>query len=267
MRSLEDMMSLTGKCAVVTGAAGGIGIKIAETIAELGGRLILVDVQSTDWTPVVSHLTSHWPTVDIQCINCDLEQEKERDKLIAQVLGDNDRVHLFVHSAAFVGSQSLVGWVTEFEHQSLETWRRAFEVNLTAAFHLTQGLTQSLKLSGGSVILISSIYGELGPDYSLYDDTAMGNPAAYAASKGGIIQLTRWLSTTLAPDIRVNCLSPGGVERGQNSVFIKRYERRTPLARMANEEDFKGVIALLGTQAGSYITGQNIMVDGGWSVW
>lgn len=95
----------------------------------------------------------------------------------------------------------------------------------------------------------------------------MGNPAAYAASKGGLIQLTRWLATTLAPAVRVNSVSPGGIARGQPDEFVKRYEARTPLRRMATEEDFKGIIALLASDASSYITGQDIMLDGGWSAW
>jgi len=95
----------------------------------------------------------------------------------------------------------------------------------------------------------------------------MGNPAAYAASKGGLIQLTRWLATTLAPAVRVNSVSPGGVARGQSEDFIKRYVSRTPLGRMATEEDLKGIVALLASDASAYITGQNIMVDGGWSAW
>ena len=95
----------------------------------------------------------------------------------------------------------------------------------------------------------------------------MGNPAAYAASKGGIVQLTRWLSTTLAPDIRVNTLSPGGVFRNQPEVFVKRYEEKVPLGRMATEEDFKGSVAFLASDLSQYVTGQNMLVDGGWGAW
>jgi len=95
----------------------------------------------------------------------------------------------------------------------------------------------------------------------------MGNPAAYSASKGGLIQLTRWLATTIAPDIRVNCISPGGVWRNQPDEFVKRYEAKTPLRRMATEEDLKGIIAYLASDLSTYVTGQNIVVDGGWTAW
>ncbi len=123
------------------------------------------------------------------------------------------------------------------------------------------------KNNNGSIINIASTYGIVGPDYSLYEGTEMGNPAAYAASKGGLIQLTRWLSTTMAPNTRVNAVSPGGVFRHQPEKFVSRYEKRTPLARMATEEDFKGVIAFLAGDLSSYVTGQNIVIDGGWTTW
>ena len=119
----------------------------------------------------------------------------------------------------------------------------------------------------GSIINVASIYGVLGPNYSLYEGTDMGNPAAYAVSKGGLIQLTRWLSTTLAPDIRVNTISPGGVFRNQADEFVHRYESRTPLGRMAREEDFIGVTAYLASDLSAYVTGQNLIVDGGWTAW
>ena len=95
----------------------------------------------------------------------------------------------------------------------------------------------------------------------------MGNPAAYAAGKGGLLQLTRWLATVLAPDIRVNAISPGGVWRNQPEAFLKRYIERTPLKRMAAEEDIKGAVVYLASDMSSYVTGQNLMVDGGFTVW
>ena len=95
----------------------------------------------------------------------------------------------------------------------------------------------------------------------------MGNPAAYAASKGGLLQLTRWLSTTLAPSVRANAISPGGVYRNQPISFVKRYEARTPLGRMATEEDIVGAVVYLASDLSTYVTGQNLIVDGGWTAW
>jgi NAD(P)-dependent dehydrogenase (short-subunit alcohol dehydrogenase family) len=102
---------------------------------------------------------------------------------------------------------------------------------------------------------------------NLYEGTTMGNPAAYAGSKGGLIQLTKWLATSLAPEIRVNCVSPGGLARGQAPEFIEKYVAKTPLKRMGTEEDFMGVIAFLASDLSAWVTGQNIMVDGGWTTW
>jgi NAD(P)-dependent dehydrogenase (short-subunit alcohol dehydrogenase family) len=172
-----------------------------------------------------------------------------------------------VNNAALVGTSDLVGWAVPFEKQSIDTWRRAIEVNLTAVFDLCQGLTPLLNATkNASIINIASIYGINAPDWSLYEGTSLGNPAAYGVSKGGLIQLTRWLSTTLAPNVRVNAISPGGIFRNQPEEFVKRYSSRTPLKRMATENDFRGAIAFLATDMSRYVTGQVISVDGGWGI-
>jgi NAD(P)-dependent dehydrogenase (short-subunit alcohol dehydrogenase family) len=107
-----------------------------------------------------------------------------------------------------------------------------------------------------------------GPDNRLYEGMeGVGNAAAYAASKGGILQLSRWLATSLAPSVRVNAISPGGIERGQDPTFIDRYAARTPMGRMGTEDDLKGAIAFLSSDLSTYVTGQNIVVDGGWTAW
>ena len=174
---------------------------------------------------------------------------------------------IIINNAAFVGTSELTGWATDFEDQTVETWRRVMEVNLTSVFDLCKGLSLKLKASkNGSIINMASIYGSNAPDYSLYEGTNMANPAAYAVSKGGLIQLTRWLSSTVAPDIRVNAISFGGVFRDQDKKFVKRYVTQTPMNRMATEEDVKGIIAYLSSDLSKYVTGQDFIVDGGWSV-
>jgi NAD(P)-dependent dehydrogenase (short-subunit alcohol dehydrogenase family) len=265
MKKISDLISLKGKCALVTGAVGGIGQEIAMTIAELGGNLILVDLPGSNYDLLKRKLQEN-SEVNIDCVDCNLESEKSRIELIDQVLAQNTKLDILINNAAFVGDSNLDGWTDEFSKQTIETWNRAIAVNLTAPFHLSQGFTPLLKKSGnGSIINIASIYGINAPDYSLYDGTNMGNPAGYSASKGGLIQLTRWLSSTVAPDIRVNSISPGGVLRNQPKQFVKRYAQRTPLGRMAIEEDFKGTIAYLASNLSMYVTGQNILVDGGWT--
>jgi NAD(P)-dependent dehydrogenase (short-subunit alcohol dehydrogenase family) len=266
MKKIEDLINLEGRRALITGATGGIGQEIALTIAELGGDLILIDRPNSNYDLVKKSVLDNWD-VDIECIDCDLEDENSRISLIKDVIKSGVNLDILINNAAFVGESNLKGWIEDFDKQSVGTWNRALEVNLTAPFHLSQAFTPLLKKSKtGSIINIASIYGVNAPDYSLYKGTSMGNPAGYSASKGGLIQFTRWLSTTIAPDIRVNAVSPGGVYRNQPAEFVKRYEARTPLGRMATEEDFKGVIAYLSSDLSRYVTGQNIIVDGGWSV-
>ena len=267
MRNIKDLMNLKGRTALITGATGGIGQAAAITIAELGGDLLLVDRPRSDYALIKQRILEKH-NVNIEQMDCDLENEESRQYLIDKVNGYDKDLNIIINNAAFVGESDLRGWATDFENQDIETWRRALEVNLTAIFHLSKGLVKKLKNSGsGSIINMSSIYGVNGPNHSLYKGTEMGNPAAYSVSKGGLIQLTRWLATTIAPNVRVNCISPGGVWRNQPSKFVKRYQSRTPLGRMATEEDFKGVVAYLASDLSEYVTGQNIVVDGGWTVW
>ena len=210
MKKISDLMNLKGKRALITGATGGIGQEMALTIAELGGDLILVDLPDSNYDLIKESILSNW-NVDINCIDCNLEDENSRDNLIEEVIKSDVNLDILINNAAFVGGSNLEGWVEEFGKQSVETWNRALEVNLTAPFHLCQAFTPLLrKRKVGSIISIGSIYGLSAPDYSLYKGTSMGNPAGYSASKGGLIQLTKWLSSTIEPDIRVNSISPGG---------------------------------------------------------
>lgn len=267
MAIISDLMSLKDRTALITGAGGKLGVFISKALAELGCDLILVDHPNIDFSPMIASLANDWD-IQIRVYHCDLEQHKKRIDLINWVRSEYENLNILINNAAFVGSSELEGWAVPFEHQSIETWNRAFAVNLTAPFHLIQGLTPLLKIGrGASVINIGSIYGEHGPDWRLYEGTGMSNPAAYGASKGGLIQLTRWLSTTLAPEVRVNAISPGGIFRNQPQEFVSRYIDRTPLKRMGNEVDFCGAIAYLASDLSQYVSGQIIRVDGGWSAW
>jgi len=259
-------MDLSGRRALVTGAAGGLGSVIAHSLAELGADLFLVDITDGSTCDLAKRLEKRYG-IAATTLRCDLEDQTERESMVQKVLEEGG-VNILINNAAFVGTSGLPGWAEAFEGQSIETWRRAIEVNLTSVFHLCQQFAPSLRdRPGANVINIASIYGQLGPDWTLYEGTKMANPAAYGASKGGLIQLTRWLATTLGPHIRVNAISPGGVKRGQPPVFMRRYEARTPLGRMANYEDFAGAIAYLASDLSLYVTGQVLNVDGGWGIW
>lgn len=267
MITLQQMMNMQGRSVLLTGATGGIGRVMADTLSELGADLILVDRPGSDFESLSSQLEEKWKISTVS-ITCDLESEDARHQLIEEIRQNGGGVNCLINNAAFVGASDLQNWIVPFEEQSVEVWRRALEVNLTAAFHLSQSLVPELqKAEGGNIINITSIYGEFGPDWRLYEGTEMGNPAAYGASKGGLSQFTRWLATTIAPDVRVNAISPGGVHRNQPDAFVRRYEDRTPLRRMATEDDFRGAVAYLASDMSQYVTGQVLRVDGGWGEW
>lgn len=266
MDSVKTLMSMEGRRVLITGATGALGYVIADTMAELGADLLLVDRPESDFKSLLDVLSRHGER-QLFCLPCDLESQNERDSLVSLAKASGG-INVLINNAAFVGTSGLQGWALPFEQQSVETWRRAMEVNVTAAFDLSKQFAESLRSTGNaSIINVGSIYGLLGPNWGLYEGTTMANPAAYAASKGGLIQLTRWMATTLAPQIRVNCISPGGISRNQPEAFVKRYEAMTPLGRMAVEDDFRGAFAYLASDLSNYVTGQNLTVDGGWSAW
>lgn len=265
--SIAELFSLTGRCALLTGATGHLGRAFARTLASQGAALVLTDRDEQALAALAAELRDE-TRCEVETLPCDLENPAAREAMVGHLLATRSALHVVVNNAAFVGTSDLQGWGVPFEQQSTETWRRAMEVNLTVPFELCRALSPLLRGSpGASVINISSIYGMVGPDWSLYEGTSMANPAAYAASKGGLAQLTRWLATTMAPAVRVNAISPGGISRGQPESFRARYEARTPLGRMAVEADFQGALAYLASDASAYVTGQNLVVDGGWQTW
>lgn len=267
MKTLSELMDLRGRAALITGGAGHLGRAVGEALAELGCAVAVLDIDAGACAKTAADLKGRFGVESLP-LPCDLADEaatRSAPARAAQALGGLD---VLVHCAAFVGTSRLEGWTVPFAEQSAETWRSCLEVNLTSAFILTQAAQPWLAARGrGSVINLASIYGVAGPDLRLYQGTAMGNPAAYAASKGGLIQLTRWLATVLAPQVRVNCITLGGIERGQPAAFQQRYVDRTPLKRMGVEEDIKGAAAYLASDLSAYVTGHNLVVDGGWTTW
>jgi NAD(P)-dependent dehydrogenase (short-subunit alcohol dehydrogenase family) len=264
---MNNKTNFNGSVVLITGAAGNIGRALVHGFADLGADLILVDNKEADLAEFSTRIVLNFG-VKVSTFTCDLEDSVSRSALIDNLLKNFSKIDVLINCAAIVASQNLPGWTTPWPSQELESWNRGIEVNLTSVFHLTKGLTPLLMNSdSASVINFGSLYAFLGPDWSLYEGTEMGNSASYSASKGGLLQLTRWLATTLAPNIRVNALSPGGVFRSQDPKFVARFESRTPLRRMATESDLVGPCVFLASSLSGYITGQNLIVDGGWSVW
>lgn len=266
-RSFTNLADLTGRTVVVTGGSGHIGRATTTALTDLGAQVAVVDLDPATCDDAAAQLNEVHPGSAF-AVPCDLADEAQINSVAARCIDRTGRIDALIHFAALVSAEPLKGWTTPFEEQRSDVWRRALEINVTAVFLLTQACTPALRASGhGSVVTVGSTYGVVGPDWRIYDGTAMGNAAGYAASKGGVIQLTRWMATTLAPDVRVNCLSPGGVFRDHPDSFREAYEARTPLGRMATEEDYIGSAVFLASDLSAYVTGQNLIVDGGWTAW
>lgn len=250
---------------VVTGATGHLGKAFCRATAGLNARLILIDQHLEPlrkFQDELNRINEHQN--QIFCV--DFANRSERSICINQVIASGIAIDGLINNAAYTGKTEIKGWSTYFEDQQTDVFSEALEVNLTSAFEFSQKLYPILRKSkNGNILNVASIYAHLGPDYSLYEGSDMHNPAAYGASKAGLVQLTRWLSTTLAPSVRVNCISPGGIYRQQKPGFVDRYIAKTPLGRMADESDIVDPMLFLCSSMARYITGQTVIVDGGYS--
>lgn len=266
MKSLKELMDMRGRVALITGGSGYLGRTMAGALAELGASIVVLDIAGDRCSAVADELRGRYG-IEALPLPVDLSDAEAVQRVPQTVTDRFGRLDVLVHSAAYTDT-SVPGWAVPFDEQSVEAWDKALRVNTTSAFVLVQSAARALAESGhGSVIFISSIYGLVGPDMRLYEGTGMNNAAGYAASKGGLLQLMRYLSTLLAPRVRVNAISPGGVWRSQPEAFHERYRARTPLGRMATEEDLTGAVAYLASDLSTYVTGHNLVVDGGWTAW
>ena len=223
----------------------------------------------------VEHISRHGAiaiNADIACENniengefyLDITDERSVENLIAETVKEYGRIDGFVNNAYPRTSD----WGDKFENIKLESWRKNVDMHQNGYFLCCQKvLEQMKKQKSGSLVNISSIYGVLGADFSLYENTQMTMPAAYAAIKGAIVNLTRYLASYYGEhNVRVNAVSPGGIFDDQPESFVERYESKVPLKRMGTPEDIAPPVVFLLSDDANYITGHNLMVDGGWSV-
>lgn len=253
MKTIAQLMDLTGRKALVIGGAGHIGSAVCDALTELGATASVLDMAKA--TRPLSFV-------------CDLRDEAKTCQVTRKAISELGGLDILVHCAAYVGERKIPGWSVPFAKQTTAAWDDAMRVNLTSVFVLAKECQPPLAEAGrGSIILFSSIYGMVGPDFRMYEGTEMVNPIAYNASKGGLLQLTRYLATLFAPKIRVNAISPGGVARNYPAVFNERYRSKVPLGRQASEEDLKGAAVYLASDLSEYVTGHNLVVDGGWTAW
>ena len=196
---------------IITGAAGHLGRAFTLSVSKFS-NCIIIDKDSDKLSELFLKLDKKGQVHEQICV--DFEIKKDRKVMLDYLVDKYKSIDVLVNNAAYTGDAFSKGWSGPFESQSLEIWEKALDVNLTSVFEITQSLAPALKKAkDGNILNVASIYGALGPNMSLYERTNMGNPAAYSASKGGLIQLTRWLATTLAPEVRVNSISPGGIFR------------------------------------------------------
>jgi NAD(P)-dependent dehydrogenase (short-subunit alcohol dehydrogenase family) len=249
--------------ALITGGAGHIGAAIAHKLAENNINVIILDKFADPANALVETLSkTHGGTH--HAIIADLLDKNCFASIANQVKTCSGTLDYLVNNAAFYDETP--GWGVPFAQEGYDAWMKVMQVNLLAPFFLTQALHPLMEATPNpAVVNIGSIYGVVGPDFNLYTDTKMSNPAAYGASKGGLLQLTRWMSAALAPKLRTNMVSPGGIARGQDASFVEKYETHTPLNRMGRETDIAGAVHFLLSPEAAYITGQNLLVDGGWT--
>lgn len=257
----RNMFDLKGKVVVVAGGAGLIGKELVRGFAGLGAAVILADADGIRAKAVARECKNACLKAVPRRLN--IAEEKSINEFIKSIHDEYRRIDVWVN-AAYPRTKD---WSARFEKVTSKSWSRNVDAHLNGYFLCCQKAAEYMRAQGsGSIINLSSIYGLVGPDFSVYKGTSMTMPAAYSAIKGGIIGFTRYLASYYGRyDVRVNCVSPGGVYNGQPGSFVKRYEAKTPLKRMANPDDIVGGVIYLASDAARYVTGHNLVIDGGWS--
>ena len=243
---------LENKVIIVTGGNGLLGKKIIEKLSYYGATPINVDINFLNNPGEYEYY-------------CDISNELSVDQLISDIFKKYNKIDGWINNAY----PRTDDWNTDFEEVSFNSWKKNIDMHLNGYFLCSQKILKKMKIQNeGSLINMASIYGIVGPDFSLYEDLDnMTMPAAYSAIKGGIINLTRYLASYYGKyNIRINSVSPGGIYDNQADSFIKKYNLKTPLNRMARPEDVTPIVCFLLSNDSKYITGQNILVDGGYTI-
>ena len=271
--SYERLFDLSGKVAVVTGGVGILGQHFCAGLAASGACVALIDIQDEKVNEAANLLSKSYGVKAIG-YGCDVSDSVSVKRTVDKIIKDFGKIDI-LHNNAAGKSDDLDAFFAPFEEYSLEQWRKIMSVNLDGMFLVAQAVGKQMVAqgTGGSIIQTASIYGVIAPDQriyegSLYLDRKINTPAVYSASKAGVIGLTKHLAAYWAEkNIRVNSLTPGGIESGQNEQFKRNYSARVPMGRMASANEIVGALLYLASDASSYVTGQNIIVDGGLACW
>jgi NAD(P)-dependent dehydrogenase (short-subunit alcohol dehydrogenase family) len=274
MSNLMEKFSLSGKTALVTGGAGMLGKPFTQTLAEAGASVVVADIDINAAKLHAAGLEKDGLTAT--ALKVDVTDPASVENMVEQTAAYFGGLDILVNSAAldpkFDPEHQTSQSRNAFEHYSLKAWRHSLEVNLTGVFLSCQGAAREMVKQGSGVIInISSIYGLKGPDQRIYPDQhgeKQYKPADYAVTKAGILGLTRYLAAYYAgTNIRVNALTPGGVYHHHEDPFLESYSAKTIIGRMASKDELTGALLFLASSASSYMTGSNLVVDGGYTAW
>ena len=273
MSDIFDMFHLNDCTAIVTGGAGLLGKEFCRTLAQAGAIVVVADLNGVAAQAVADQLTQDG--YKACAVSVDVTQPESNRTMVDTALDAGARVDVLVNSAAmdpkFDNSQTGQHHNT-FEDYPVEAWRQALDVNLTGMFLCCQAVSKPMVAQdSGSIINICSTYGLVGPDQRIYekpDQPKQYKPVFYSVTKAGVLGLTRYLATYFAEkNVRCNSLTPGGVYNNHDELFTANYAARTVLGRMAKRDEMNGALLFLASEASSYMTGSNLVVDGGWTAW
>ncbi|TDA65491.1 MAG: SDR family oxidoreductase [Clostridia bacterium] len=260
---VHELFSLKGQVALVTGGAGLLGAQMAEALADAGADVVIAG-RNLEQCQVVAQAIAEGFGVKVMAVRLDVTDPDEVGACVEQVVAGMGQLNVLVNNAGIARKALL-------DSARLEDWKAVLDTNLTGVFLCSQAAArQMMRQRQGKIINIASIYGMVGVDQRLYEESPGMVPGSvpYTASKGGVVNMTRDMAVYLAPyNIQVNCISPGGFRSGQDQAFLARYNWRVPAGRMGGPDDLKGAVVFLASRASDYVTGHNLVVDGGWTAW
>lgn len=264
-KSIFDLLSLKDRTALITGGAGYLGSEISYTLAELGANVIIASRDKNKCQERCSEIEKDLGNgVKTLAVQLDLLDKQS-------MLNCFDEIHEHFESIDILVNNAWSGNKNSWESINDEDWEYDIDMSLNSVFKMTKIAFPDLQKTKGVIVNVASMYGHIGPDYRIYDGKQFANPPSYGAAKAGVIQFTKYLASFLSPyNIRVNALSPGAFPHEatqQHTEFMAKLSSKNPMNRIGYPHELKGAVALLCSDAGSYITGQNICVDGGWAIW
>jgi len=252
----RNLFSCKDKVALVTGGLGLIGKEIVRGLSDFGATVCVADINEQQMKGLKNLSAVNFQNLDITSAN-------SIHQTLAAVIRQFKKIDILVNCAY----PRTGDWGARCENVSFDSWKINVNSHLGGYFLCCQKVAEQMKLQGGgSIINFASIYGVVAPDFSIYERTPMTMPVAYSAIKGGVIAFSKYMASYYAKDnIHVNCVSPGGVFDKQPDSFVEKYVAKTPLGRMGTPKDMVGAVLYLASDASSYVTGHNLIVDGGWT--